>query len=92
MVETAQPPLLHPAQGQRGAAVHAQLLHHAHAALAIAKGDQVLAQQAHAQRLRIALDLSGGAYRMPVAAHHLTHRRAGADAAKQLIVLAVQHG
>ena len=60
----------------------------AEAAVAVAKHHQVLAQQAGAHRLAVALgDLLRQADRQPVPARELTHRRAAFDPAKKLVLL-----
>src|SRR6266446_4928080 len=58
-----------------------------------AEGEQVLAEESHAQGRAVALGKlarqSGG---HPVLAHQVTHGRPGSDPTEQLVVLATQHG
>ncbi len=68
--------------------MRAQFVEHADAALAVAKDDEVLAEQAHPHRRAIGFgDFLGQAGRDPVAAHDLPHRRRSFDAAQQVVFL-----
>src|SRR5262249_13812209 len=64
---------------QRGAAMRAAVVHHADAAGAVAKRDQLFAQQHQAHRRAVALEFRGLRRRQPVAAHQVAHDRAGTD-------------
>ncbi len=76
--------------GQVGPAVRALALHQAVAAGAVTEQDPVLAQQAHGLdgRTRQRID---GRHRVPVAPHHLAHRRARADLGQLAVLLGAQH-
>src|ERR1700724_3579494 len=72
--------------------MRAVLIEQTDSAGAVAEGYEVLAQQAHAQRIAVGLrELLGGAHRHPVAAKHLAHGRAGPDSANTFILLMSQH-
>jgi hypothetical protein len=67
-------------------AVRAVLLRDADLARRVAPHQQVLAEEADALRLVVSLELPVVDRRDPVAAHHLAHRRTGANATKQVVV------
>jgi hypothetical protein len=60
-------------------------------AFGVAEGDEILAEQAHAQRRAIGFDLARQERRQPEAAHQIAHRRAAAGVRQQLIFFARRH-
>ena len=80
VVDAADAAFLVAAEEQRRAAVRAAVVHDADAAGAVAKRDQLLAEQHQAHGRAVALELGGHGGGDPVAAHQLAHRRAWADA------------
>jgi len=78
MIGAAQPALLVAAEPQRDAAMRAELVDEADAILAVAKGDQRLAEQLHPHRRAIRRrELVGAERGKPIAPHQIAHRRAG---------------
>ena len=93
VIDAAQPVLLVAAEPQRRAAMRAELVDHADLAVGGAEGDEVLAQEPHADRRAIRLrQLPRQQRRNPIAAHGLAHRRPGADPGQTLVLFARQHG
>src|SRR5690606_37594744 len=93
VIEATQPTFLVAPEGERRAAVGTLLLEHAHLSVAVAKDDQVLAEQARAHRGAVALGhFLGHAYRKPVATHELPHGRFAFHPAQQFVLLSCQHG
>jgi hypothetical protein len=89
VIDAAQAAFLVARQGQRCLAVRAALVDDAHAAVRRAKGDEVDAQQAHAERPPPGLELAGRDGGQPVVLpDHLAHRRAVLDAGQQVVVFA----
>ena len=79
VIDAAQTAFLVAPQEQRRAAVRAAMVHHADPAFAVAKGDQLLAQQHQAHRRAVARQLRGHGRGDPVAAHQVAHDSAWAD-------------
>src|SRR6185312_10211779 len=78
---------------ERNPAVRAEFVEQTDAALAVAEGDEVFAEQPHPYRCAIGLgNLAGQQRRHPIAPHRLAHRRARTDPGDQFVVLAWQHG
>src|SRR5258708_4202350 len=89
----AQPVLLVAAEPQRDAAMGAELVHDADAALRIAKRDQPLAEQLYAHRRTVGLgDFPRQQRRNPITPHQRAHRRAGAGEREEIVLLAGRHG
>jgi hypothetical protein len=64
-----------------------------HAPIAVAKGDEVLAQQADKNRRAITLrHFLGHAGGNPMAPHELAHRRIAFDAAQHFVFFGGEHG
>src|SRR6185312_12724404 len=91
VIEAAQPAILGAAQNERRAAMRAELVQHADAALAVAEGNEGLAEKAHALRIAIGFELVAHQSGNPIAADHASHRRLRPDAAEQFVFLACQH-
>ena len=91
VVDAAQAAILVAAEEQAGAAVRAAVVHDAHAAGAVAKGDQPLAQQHQAQRVAIGGELARQHGRQPVLAHQAAHQGAGAHV-HEVGAVGVTHG
>ena len=79
VIDAAQAAFFVAAEEQRRAAMRAAMVHHADPACAVAKGDQLLAQQHQAHRRAVARQLRGHGRGDPVAAHQIAHDRAWAD-------------
>ena len=73
------------------AAMRAQPLEEPKRPRPVAVEDEVFAEQAHSLR-RLVVELSGGGDGVPVTAHQLAHRRAGADLREFSVVLDAEHG
>jgi hypothetical protein len=92
VVNAAKPALLVAAEEERGAAVGAVLAHQPHAALGVAKRDQILAEEAHLLGRAVgSRQLAGRQEGQPVLAEQLAHRRAATHAAQELVVFAREH-
>jgi hypothetical protein len=92
VIEATDAVVLDTAEHQRGAPVQAELVEQADAAAAVAERDEAFAEQTHVQRRAVGMrQLRRGADRHPVAAHHASHRRSGADAREQFIFLGADH-
>ena len=88
VVDAAQAALLVPPEAQRDAAVRAELIQQADAALRVAEGHQVLAEQADAHRRGIGFgDLARKQRRYPVHAHRGAHRGALPGTRQQFVLL-----
>ena len=87
VIDAAQPVRLVAAEKQRRAAVRAAMVHHADPAFAVAKRDQLLAEQHQAKRRTAAGDLGGHQRGNPIFPHQLAHDGARADA-RQLNAIA----
>src|SRR5262249_61265894 len=70
VIDAAQPALLVAAEEQRGATVRAAMVDHADAALAVAEGHKLLAQQHQADRRAVAAYLPRPHRRDPLRAPH----------------------
>src|SRR3989449_11408137 len=93
VVRAAQPALLVAAEPERHAAMSAELVDDADAPFAVAERDQLLSQQFHANRGAIALgQLPVEQRRYPIAPEQLAHRRTGARAGQEFILLLGHHG
>ena len=93
VIDAAQAAFLVAPEIQRDAAMRAEFLDQADAALGVAERDEVLAEQADAHRRAVGLgDLARKQRGDPVAAHRVAHRRARADAGDEFVLLARQHG
>src|SRR6185503_16768142 len=76
MVKTAQTALFVAAKRERGLTMRAMLAEHAETALAVAKHEEVLAEQPAAHRCAVGLGyFFGHADRQPMVTHELPHRR-----------------
>ncbi len=92
VIGAAQAVVLVAAEPQRHAAVGAELVHQADAALRIAERDQPLRQELHAHRRAIRLRQLGRHQRRdPVAAEQRAHRRAGAGQREEVVQFARGH-
>src|SRR5262245_32851190 len=91
MIDAAQTARLVAAEKQRGATVRTAMVHHADPAVAVAEGDELLAEQHQAHGSTIALELRGHEGRDPVAPHQVTHQRAGADARQFNSIACLRH-
>ncbi len=81
------------AEPQRDAAMRAELVDQADAALGVAEGDQLFAHQLDLDRRTVRLgQLVGEQERRPIAAQQFAHQRAGADAAELLVLFTRHHG
>src|SRR5262249_5256996 len=80
VIDAAHPALLVAAEKQRRAAVRTAMIHHADPAGAVAKGNELLAEQHEADRRAAARNLGGEQRGNPVFPHQLTHDGARADA------------
>ena len=70
----------------------AKLVDEADAALAIAKTDELLAEQLHADRWAIRFrQFAGHEGRNPIPPHHVAHRRTRSYPGHQLVLFACQH-
>src|SRR5579864_2702325 len=69
----------------------APLVEQTDASLAVAKSDEILAEQVDALRSAIAFELVAHRDRDPIAPYHLPHRRRGTDPAQQLVLFACEH-
>jgi hypothetical protein len=92
VIDAAQPAFLVAAEKERGAAMRAIFVEEPDPPLAVAKGDEVLAQEPHPHRRSIGLgDLAREECRDPVAPHRVAHRAALPHPGDQLVFLARQH-
>jgi hypothetical protein len=92
VIDATQPAFFIAAEEQRSPAVRTIFIQKPDAALRIAKGDQILAQQPHAYRRAIGLgDLAPEQRRNPVPSHRFAHRGTGRHPGDQLVFLARQH-
>ncbi len=93
MIEAAQAAILVAPVDQRRPAVRAMLVQHPENVAGIPEDDEILAEQARADRRAVLFrHLLGQAHRQPVAAHQLPHGGGALDPAQQLVLLAAQHG
>jgi hypothetical protein len=92
VVDAAHAAVLVAPEHQRRTAVRAGMVDQADAAIAVAKRQQLLAEQAHALRLAVGLEVAAGEKRNPVEAHQLPHGGVGADADECLVVFVREHG
>jgi hypothetical protein len=89
VIEAAKATLLVASQHERGAAMRAVLVHDREPALRVAPDDEVLAEEARANRRAVAFgNLLRHARRHPVATHEASHGRVALDAAEKIIVFA----
>ena len=91
MVHATQAMLFGDAVREVDAAMRAQPRDEPERPRPVAVEDEVFAEQAHGLR-RPVVELSGGGDGVPVAAHQLAHRRAGADLRERSVVLDAEHG
>ncbi len=92
VIDAADAAILDPAQRERGAAMHAELVEHANLALAVAEHDEILAEQALGQRRAAGRGQAvGRADRQPETAEQRAHRRAGPDPAQAVVLFARHH-
>jgi hypothetical protein len=90
VVRAAQATFLVATEEQRHAAMRAELVDQADAALRVAERDQLLAEDLHPHRRAVGLGhFAGEQHRHPVAAHQLAHGGAGAGAHQQFGGLAI---
>src|SRR5579859_1615160 len=80
VIDAADATLLVAAEEQRRAAVRAPMIHDPDAPRAVAKGDELLAEQHQAKRRPVALEFRGQQRGQPVLPHQLAHDGAGPDA------------
>ena len=89
MIDAAQAAVLVTPEEQGGAAVRAEFVEQADAALAVAEGDEVLAEQANAGRGAVGLgDFAGEQGGDPVAAQGVSHGGARTDPGDEFVLLA----
>ena len=79
VIDAAQPALLVAAEEQRGAAMRAAMIHHADATLAVAEGDQLLAEQHQAGGRAVAFEFGREQCWQPIVPHQPAHGGARAD-------------
>src|SRR5262249_23911591 len=92
VIDAAQPALLVASEEERRPAVRAVRGQQPHAALGVANGQQVFAQQANAHGWPVRLrQLRAEQGRLPVMAHEMAHRSAGAHACQELVFFFAQH-
>src|SRR5205085_8308544 len=92
VIDAAQSAFLVAPEKQRDAAVRAEFVDQADAAVAVAEGDEVFAEEAHPHRRAVGLgDLARQAGGNPIPPHRIAHRRPGSDAGDQLVFLRWQH-
>ena len=92
VIDAAQTAFLVAAEEQRRAAVRAEFVDQADAALGVTERDEVLAEQADADRRTVGFgDLARQGRGNPVAAEGVAHRRALADTGDEFVFLARQH-
>ena len=92
VIDAAQPAFLVAPEKQRHAAVRAEFVDEADAAVAVAERDEVLAQQLHPDRRAVGLgDLARQAGRDPIPPHRIAHRGARSDAGDQFVFFRWQH-
>ncbi|MCY1165339.1 hypothetical protein D9M73_52450 [compost metagenome] len=92
VVKATQAAVLIAAKHQRHTPVRAVFVHHAHAAIGVAKHNQVFAEHLRLDGRAVRLaDFFNQAYRRPVAAHQLAHGRLAFHAAQQFIFFVGQH-
>jgi hypothetical protein len=88
VIDAAQPAFLVAPEKQRDPAVRAELLDQADAAGAVAKCDEVLAQQPYPHRRAVGFgDLAREAGGDPIPPHRIAHRGALPDAGDQFVFL-----
>src|SRR5579875_599725 len=93
VIDAAQAAFLVAAEEQRRAPMRAISIDEADRAVAVAEGDEVLAQKPYADRRAIALgQFARQSRRLPIASHQIAHGRPRADAADLLVVLVLEHG
>jgi hypothetical protein len=80
VVDAANSAILVASQKQRCAAVRAAMVHDADSACAVAKGNQLLAEQHQAKRRAVARELRGHGRGDPITPHQLAHHGAWANA------------
>ncbi len=92
VIDAAQAAFLVAPEIQRDAAVRTEFVEQPDAAVAVAEGDEVLAEQADADRRAVGLgDLPRQTGGDPIPPHRIAHRGAGADAGDQFVFLRWQH-
>jgi hypothetical protein len=92
VVDAADALLLVATEEERRAAVRTRVLNEDDSARGGAERDQVLAQQADADRCTVRIgDFLRKERRHPVLAHEVTHERARADTGERLVVLNAEH-
>ena len=93
VVDASDGVALDASEGQRGAAVRAQLVKEADPAVLGPEGDVVLAEQAHRRRAVSVHEVRRHRERNPVVlAHEPTHRRVAVDARQQFVLPLRDHG
>src|SRR5262245_38676646 len=86
VVHAAKPTFLVPGKPQRNAAMRAELVEQADAALGVAECDERLAQQLHAHRRAIRLgQLPAMPRRYPIAAEKIAHQGTGAGLRERVV-------
>src|SRR5271165_513532 len=92
VIDAAQAGFLVASEPQGGAAMRAKLLDEPDAALAVAKTDELLAEQLHAHRRAVGLgEFARQEGRNPIPPQHIAHRRARSYSRHQLVLFARQH-
>ena len=86
VIDAAQAAFLVAPEEQRGAAMRAAMLHDADAAVGVAEGDELLAQQHEPHRLAVGLEFRGKTGGNPVFPHQIAHGRARPNARQHLVV------
>jgi hypothetical protein len=79
VIDAADAAFLVASEEQRGAAVRTTVVHHADAALCVAKRDQLFAEQHQPDRRPVAHEFDGLCRGDPVLAHQFAHDRSGSD-------------
>src|SRR5262249_30103607 len=93
VIDAADAAVLDAAEGQRRAAMRAQLVEHADLALAVAEDDEILAQQPlEARRAARSRHPVGGADRQPETPEDGAHRRPRPDPAQTVVLRSAHHG
>ena len=92
VIDAAQPAFLVAAEKQRGATMRTIFVQEPDAALGVAEGDEVLAQQPHPYRRAVGLgDLAGEQGGNPISPHGPAHRSIPFHPGDELVFLARQH-
>jgi hypothetical protein len=92
VIDAAQSGIFVAAEEHRRTAVRAERADETDGARAVAIGNEIFAEQAHANRRAVRVrQFRGERERIPIPAKRSTHRRAGIGAGDALVILAAQH-